>query len=189
MPTWTPSYPCGRVLMLTWLSQSNDWCRPCDPNQTRTYEVSQLFSKFQKSTTSGRHHRKFAPLLSCWRRPPTDGTLPIGPPNVFGQNLTCQPPDISTPHSFLWENFSTTGDESAWRRTHMVENPHGREPTWRSVTNQLTTALAICDAVKTRFGEKRFLYRNRNHSSRFGVILTLNCSVEKRAFAPVSHRR
>jgi len=40
------------------------------------------------------------------QRPPTT--------NVFGRNSTNQPPDIFTPHWFLWKNFSTIGNKPAW---------------------------------------------------------------------------
>jgi len=93
---------------------------PDNPNQTRAHEVSRRFFRSSKKlTTSDRLHRKFSP---CQRPPPTDGTLRFGPPNVFGQNSTCPPPNVSTPHSLLWENFSTISNESAWQWTCLAED-------------------------------------------------------------------
>ena len=54
-------------------------------------------------------------------------------PNVFGQNSTCCPPDISTPHSFLWKNFSAVGDGSAWQLNHLAMTP-----TWRWIHMAMT---------------------------------------------------
>jgi len=44
--------------------------------------------------------------------------------------------------------------EPAWRKTHLVENPLGGEPAWRSIINQLTTpslSLSLSFSISSSF--------------------------------------
>ena len=55
----------------------------------------------------------------------------------FATNSTGRLPTDCFPHYFLWE------DLTAWWLTRLVVSPHGGQPTWWLITNQLTT-LAAC---------------------------------------------
>jgi len=105
------SHPIMRILAnRQWPDNLNQ------PSEHLRLTRSATFSDNRKSTLSTDAIAEFRP---CRRRPSTNGTLWYGPIAIFGQNSTGQLPDISSPHPFLWENFSAV-------------NSHGDQPTWQS---------------------------------------------------------
>jgi len=64
----------------------------------------------------------------------------------FATNSTGRSPPAHLPHYFLWEDLTAIGGKPArvnchWRLTRLAVSPHGGQPAWRLITNQLTTRI------------------------------------------------